>query len=244
MSALLIAFIVSLELISGCSTRNYCENEHPVFAQLSGCARVPNFGITYDNANDRPYDFCMLRKAILLGRYDIYETLLRYGAAPKRCEPDYEQLFYTDWMRGEGCDDERFLKSFEALGYQPKGPQALLNLAVKDGCALAVNLALDLGADPNLPDEKGGLPIAWAANALADENFRMVKALMDRGADPHMPHPDTGVSTYMTRKSLYGHLQDSKPKRCPLMEKLMLGDEAAQRAIPNTNVEWADTGKT
>ena len=212
--------IVCITLLSGCYPaakmtqglfalgKDYCEDQHPVLATLSRCyLKQPydNFGVTKNNANDIVVEDCLLIHAIQRHRYDVFSTLLNFGADPKRCGEDYPKRFYAAYVAG--CLGNEFKQRFDQLGIvPPQSPQELLEIALRGACAEGVEFAVNRGADPNAPDAKGYLPLDWAVSSLEDSKIETAAILIKLGADPHKVSPARKASPYETAVKRYSGL--------------------------------------
>ena len=224
--------IIGITLFTGCYpaakmtqglvgiTSDYCSDQHPVLATLSRCyLKQPydNYGITKRNANDIVAGRCLLLHAVADGRDDVFDALLRSGAEPKQCGPDYQAKFYRDWI--QGCHIQQFKERFDQLGLVPsQSPQELLELALHwRPCAEGVEFAVSRGADPNALDADGYLPLDAAVSSLNDSNIETAAMLVKLGADPFKVSPGTGVSPYEFAAKRY---YDSR--NWPLMKNALL----------------------
>ena len=110
--------------------------------------------------------------AVLGGFPEIAGMLARYGA--KVVELSLGDRFTAAVMSGDESRARQLLEQAPRLIENPE----LLQEAVSN--AAATRLLLDLGADPDAPNEKGRVPLHWAAWENSGE---VVRLLLARGAN-------------------------------------------------------------
>ena len=216
--------IIGITLLTGCASglqvvkyvgtgggKSPCKDYHPVMASFSGC-QVPNFGITDENVNDKAHDGrCFAFGAIEMGKFEMFDTLLRHGISLEECKwwqrgrifvdrqrtEEIPKEFWRSWIHGRGCDDLRFPERFKALGFEAMNAQEMLFYALNRHCLSATRMALELGADPNKANQEGSLPLHKVG--LGETDF--AELLIDSGADPFLVVPGR-LSPYEQRKQL------------------------------------------
>ena len=109
--------------------------------------------------------------AVLGGFPEIAEMLARYGA--EVVELSLEDRFTAAAMSGDESRARQLLAEAPAM---IENPELLLEAATN---AAATRLLLDLGADPDAPNENGRVPLHWAA---WENNGEVVRLLLARGA--------------------------------------------------------------
>ena len=109
--------------------------------------------------------------AVLGGFPEIAEMLVRFGA--EVVELSLEDRFTAAVMSG---DLSRARQLFAEAPAMIENPELLLEAATN---AAATRLLLDLGADPDAPNENGRVPLHWAA---WENNGEVVRLLLARGA--------------------------------------------------------------
>jgi ankyrin repeat protein len=119
------------------------------------------------------------RSALLQGRQEIADLLVRYGAAPERLDADDEDGFVTACIR---LDWEKARALAAAHPEYVRSPRALF-AAARDNRPDAIALLLQLGVPVNLQDgqKRTALHTAAASDARAAAAF-----LIDAGADANL----------------------------------------------------------
>lgn len=117
--------------------------------------------------------------AVLGGFPEIAEMLVRYGA--EVVELSLEDRFTSAVMSGDESRARQLLAEAPAM---IENPELLLEAATN---AAATRLLLDLGADPDAPNENGRVPLHWAA---WENNGEVVHLLLARGASCEIREKD------------------------------------------------------
>ena len=110
--------------------------------------------------------------ALLRGHPQIAAMLVEHGAEAR--ELSLEDRFTAAVMSG---DEGAARQLLQAEGRLIENPELLQEAADRTD---TTRLLLELGADPNAPNEKGRIPLHWAAWA---NNAEVVQLLLDHGAN-------------------------------------------------------------
>lgn len=203
---------------------------HPVLAEVrSGCPKQPNFGITRSNANDMVNNTqCVLEFAVGKGSFEMFTTALNAGADPERCEFQAGDDFYLSWLTGQNCNDARFPRKFEELGIKPTVSPDQMFANGYLSCPVAIEYALNKGADPNAPIESRTPPWRALETLVSAGGLRQIpsiKKLIQLGADPFLPTGQTGEPIFEYAKRIWTgpKVFGEGLKVWPEMEKALLG---------------------
>ncbi|HET8549711.1 MAG TPA: ankyrin repeat domain-containing protein, partial [Bryobacteraceae bacterium] len=118
----------------------------------------------------------LYEQAVRLGRREIAELLVRYGAEPKEVLLDDEDQFVSACLRLDRNEVQRILARHpEYL----RSPKAIFAAARQDRADVLAFL-LDLGTPIEVEDEKSQRPLHVA---VANDAVQVAKLLIDRGAE-------------------------------------------------------------
>lgn len=91
-------------------------------------------------------------------------------------------------------------EGFDLYESMPEEPVSFFNLVVKSDSLEKVKFLMDLGADPNIPDEGGFTPIFIAS--IISQNINMVNLLLDYGAKYDTEFKELPLIEYLVAKGM------------------------------------------
>ena len=91
-------------------------------------------------------------------------------------------------------------EGFDLYESMPEEPVSFFNLVVKSDSLEKVKFLMDLGADPNIPDEGGFTPIFIAS--IISQNINMVNLLLDYGAKYDTEFNELPLIEYLVAKGM------------------------------------------
>lgn len=173
---------------------NTCKDVHPVLAHLQGCQTNDRMRdpapVTWENANDKVGNQCLLQLAANYGNLNVFRQLLRNGADPHLCAPGYAQRLREVWIT-KHCDypkgsTEEFLLLLESLGIEISDKQELFKAAAIAGCPVAVRFLAARNADMNWAYEEGLRPLHYVVNMASEDRIETARTLVGLGANPYL----------------------------------------------------------
>ncbi len=165
-------------------TMGIIKNDPDLVKQGLERGESPNKRYSYEENNDlitvpNPvHTITPIVQAAVIGSLPITELLIEYGADVNLCQRNGESALANAANRGN-------IKLVALLLEQGADPNLRMRLgtplALADGAAV-MKVLLSYGADPNIPDEDGDLPIV---GAIDKNNLEEIELLISHGTDVH-----------------------------------------------------------
>ena len=103
-----------------------------------------------------------------------------------------------NWMKS----DDELLKDMRSItnpNFQDYQGFSYLHMACQIHCIEAVKILLELGADPNINDNRGFSPISCAVGSINENNIPILKLMLDYGLDLQKREGDQTLKEFLER---------------------------------------------
>lgn len=82
------------------------------------------------------------------------------------------------------------LKQVKNPNYQDKKGYSYLHIACMMHCVEAIKILLNMGADPNITDKRGGQPVLGAIGSKNENNIKIFELMFQHGLNIDLPMRD------------------------------------------------------
>lgn len=174
---------------------DYYRNFHPVEVNIMRATQDASnkcyksqiddltFGVTSKNSNDYVRGVCLLELAIMNGKFDVMQVLIKNGAALEKCGGDYKLRFYRNALRSKSPG--QLLELYPNIMLSKVEMQDLL-VEISYSNSDSIHFLMRQGVDPNFKDHRGDTPLHRILNtSIGFHTLMSTQYLLEWGADPN-----------------------------------------------------------
>jgi ankyrin repeat protein len=146
--------------------------------------------------------------AIYMKQLPMVQLLLKFKADPNDSQTDGKPLLFSalsdtntlEALLDAGAKVDAIATDSNGSNLNPLGDWTSLEAATSQSNVQAVQVLLEHGANPNIPDGWGNTPLHYAASVLADE--KVFSLLLDKKANPNVRNRNGQTPLDLVKRSL------------------------------------------